>query len=682
MSRRLRWWASPVLTLGMLAGLVAPAVAQQAPTPPASIQTITVPGEHAAGRWDFMQVDPNAHRLYVSDSSNGTLDVLDLNSFTFVAQIPGLPNRLEGTSWSGSNGLALAPELGRAWVADEVDNSLHVYDTNSLTQIAVVSTTQSGSDSVAYDPAEKKVFVSNGDSNTITVFDAQTNAVLDQIKLPGAPEIAIWDRADGMIHQNLSDTNQQAIVDPKTDKVTTVFNLPLGCEPHGIGLDPNTNHLIIGCKQQMTAIIDGKDGTVLAVSKHTGGSDIADYNPATNRFYVASANDVSTGKAAPVVGVYAASGTYDWLGNGKTDRGAHSLAVDAGTGVVYVGAGGAGKIYVFPPSPVADWVPADPAMTTKVDQTFTAIDGAASGDIMEVDQQAQMLYFAVRMNAKSTAGGVVVYDVSGGAPQQVAFVDLGSGGNGVVTAPDLKKIFVGLTDSSVAVVDVNPGSRRYLQQIARIGTGGAQRTDELDYDPVDRKVYAANSDDGLVTVIDAVGNSMITQFTDLGEGLEQPRYDPADGMMYMTSSDQNAIFQFDPTTDTLVNKFDVGNNCNPNGIAINPNTNQAMLGCSISSSHHAVLWDLGSHSVVSTSRNTGRIDGAIYDGTADRFLLASRFFRGPAISVFAGNGQFLTNEGPTDASSHQVAYSEATNTVYTAETRGSDYGVASFTLAR
>ena len=83
-----------------------------------------------------------------------------------------------------------------------------------------MSTTQKGSDSVAYDPDDKKVFVSNGDSNSITVVDATTLKVLKQINLPGAPEIAVWDTADHTLRQNLSDKNQQVIIDPKTDSVT------------------------------------------------------------------------------------------------------------------------------------------------------------------------------------------------------------------------------------------------------------------------------------------------------------------------------------------------------------------------------------------------------------------------------------------------------------------------------
>lgn len=666
--------------------LATPAVAQQAsPPPPAavSVATIKVPG--TPGRWDLMQVDPAAHRLYLSNTSNGSLDVFDTQTFATIAQIPGLPNAQDPQgAWSGANGLALAPELNRAFVADQVDDSLHVYDTSSNTQTDVVSTMQKGSDSVAYDPDDKKVYVSNGDSNTVTVFDANTLKILRQINLPGAPEIAIWDPADHTLRQNLSDKNQQAVIDPKTDSVTKTFDLPTTCEPHGIGLDASTNTEIIGCRQQMTTVISG-DGTVQMVSRHTGGSDLAGFDPVNKQFYVAAANDKSSGSQAPVLGIYAGSDTFDFIANGKTDAAAHSLAIDPSEGTVYVGAGGAGTILVFPPAPVSNFLPPIPAETTSEQPTLLALPGVSRtgpADIMEVDQTTNTLYAAVRNNANATAGGIEVFDVSGSTPEFLRFIDTGTGANGIATAPDLKKIFVGLSDSTLAAIDVDQTSPTANTVVAKIVSGGAKRVDELDYDPVDKKVYAANSDDGIVTVVDAVSNEMITQFKDLGAGLEQPRFNPADGMMYMTSSDQNAIFLFDPRSDTMLGKMDVVDDCKPNGIAINPNNDMAVLGCSSRSNPHAAVWDVKQQKVVSTIRQTGRIDGAIYAPSVDRFLLASRFFRGPAITVVSGDGRFVTNVGPTDTDSHQVAFDAATNMIFTIMLPNGTPSLAAFTLPR
>jgi DNA-binding beta-propeller fold protein YncE len=307
-------------------------------------QTIDVPGP-ANGRWDFMLIDPNASRLYVSDTSNESFDVIDTKAYTIVAQIKGLPgNNDPKNGWSGANGAAIAPELNRAWVADQVDNSVHVYDLTSLQQTSVVSTTQKGSDSVVYDSVDKKLYVSNGDSQTITVFDPRTMNILKQIDLPGSPEVAAWDPFDNTLRQNISDQNGQVVIDPKTDTVRYGLPYAPGCEPHGLGIDPRNQWMVVGCRGNVGMIVDGGQGDLISATSHIGGADLSGYDPVDNRFYVAAAN----AKGGPQLGVYNAS-TGDWMGSVKTDKGAHSLVIDPTTGNIYVGAGGAGKIFVYLP---------------------------------------------------------------------------------------------------------------------------------------------------------------------------------------------------------------------------------------------------------------------------------------------------------------------------------------------
>src|SRR5207249_7565239 len=198
--------------------------------------------------------------------------------------------------------------------------------------------------------------------------------------------------------------------------------------------------------------------------------------------------------------------------------------------------------------------------------------------------------------------------------------------------------FATLNDSTVVAIDIAPGSASADKVIAKLNTGGKKRADEIDYDPKDKKIYAANSDDGIVTVIDASTNAIIKKFENMGDALEQPRYDSADGMMYLTSSDQNAIFQFDPTKDVMVKKFDVGTKCSPNGLAINPTTQHALLGCSSRSANNVVEWDLAAGKVAATFDQAGAGDAVFYSSKADRFFFAaSNFNRGALMAIFTGN---------------------------------------------
>jgi len=216
---------------------------------------------------------------------------------------------------------AIAANVGKVFVSDQVDNAVHVYDMTSNTQTDVIPTTQKGSDSVAYDETDKKVYVANGDSKTLTVIDATNDTVVTQIALPGGPELALWDSFDDTIHQNLAGKNQQAVIDPKTDTVKYLFDLPAVCSPRGAALDPSDQHIIVGCGRQMSVIMDGGDGSILAVTQHVGGSDAVAFNPVDGNYYTASAGF----KPGPVLGVLSAT-TNDWLANASTDTSASAMA--------------------------------------------------------------------------------------------------------------------------------------------------------------------------------------------------------------------------------------------------------------------------------------------------------------------------------------------------------------------
>jgi YVTN family beta-propeller protein len=308
---------------------------------------------------------------------------------------------------------------------------------------------------------------------------------------------------------------------------------------------------------------------------------------------------------------------------------------------------------------------------------LASLTAAASMDIMEIDQAAHRLYLADRSTT-----GVDVFDVSAPQPRFVKTIDTGSPPNGVSTAPNVKKVFAGLNDSTLAIIDVDPASASADTVIARLNTGGEMRADEMDYDPVDRKLYVANSGDKFVTVIDAVRNTIIKRIDGLGEALEQPRYNAADGMMYLAGSGDNVLYKFNPVTDVLVKVYAVGDDCHPNGLAINPAANQALLGCSNRSGYdHAAIWDFSQERVVALFLQVRTGDGAIYDAVVNRYFFASQSnARGPAMSVFVGDpAAFLTNV-KTATGAGTVAYDETNRMVYGPNRTVGEAGIVGFKL--
>lgn len=294
-------------------------------------------------------------------------------------------------------------------------------------------------------------------------------------------------------------------------------------------------------------------------------------------------------------------------------------------------------------------------------------------DTIEIDQDAHRLYAVDNWSA-----GIDVFDITTTEPRYVSTIRIRGNLFGLALAKDLQRLFVGVAGSIVAVIDIDPSSATTDTIVARIDTGGRGAVDLLDYDPVHRKIYAANRNDGFMTAVDAVHNTIVKRIDGLGGGLEQPRFNPNDGMVYLAGNTDDVLYQIDPVTDAVLNTFHIDRDCHPNGLAINPDTNQALLACA---RPRTVIWDLDKQAVASVIEESGGGDGAIYDATIDRFFFAaSGTPGGPVMGVFGGNPVRLIGNVPTGPGASWVAYDQTHRLVYAPTFEGGKPGLIAFPL--
>jgi len=318
------------------------------------------------------------------------------------------------------------------------------------------------------------------------------------------------------------------------------------------------------------------------------------------------------------------------------------------------------------PKPTATTLPTVAADTAQVTLTKIPIPALAgkkslSADIMEVDQAAHLLYLTDR-----ATNGVDIFDISSFPGKFVKTIPVpGKGTNGLTIAKNVNKIIVGNNDSTVSIIDIDPKSPKVDTVIATVSTGGKKRADETDYDPNTKKAMVANSDDNFVSIIDMTTNKIVAKInTTPAGGIEQPRYNPTDKFMYLTGSENNIMYQFDMIKDTMTKQTDVVDKCNPNGNAINPTLDIALLGCSNKAQQHTAIWDFKTSKVTSTTDKVGAGDAAIYDAKANKFFFAaSNYYRGGQMGIFSGNGKFIANV-PTAVGAHAVAYDETNNALF------------------
>ncbi|MEA2693285.1 MAG: hypothetical protein QOJ16_2672 [Acidobacteriota bacterium] len=310
-----------VSSLGAAYGATAP----QKPTP-AKPETQGASGYHVIqrlplggeGGWDYLSTDTAARRLYVTRGTH--VMVVDLDSGKLVGDIPNL---------SGVHGVAVAADLGRGFISNGKSNEVTVFDLKTLKVLQTVKVTGENPDAILYDPFSKKVFAFNGRSGNATVIDANTYAVLGTIPLGGKPEFATTDLA-GRVFVNVEDKSEVVALDAAKLAVTQRWPLAPCKEPSGMAIDRKTHRLLVGCDNEMAAVVDFTTGKVMATPPIGAGVDANGFDPGTSLGFS------SNGSGTLTVLSEDAAGNFKVVENVPTERGARTMTLDEKTHRVYL----------------------------------------------------------------------------------------------------------------------------------------------------------------------------------------------------------------------------------------------------------------------------------------------------------------------------------------------------------
>lgn len=261
--------------------------------------------------WDYVTVDSDAHRLYVSHATK--VEVVDTQTGKVVGQIPNT---------EGVHGIAIARALHRGFVSDGRTSLVTVFDLDSLKTLAEIKTTGDRPDAILFDPATSRVFTFNAAGKNSTVIDAATNAIAGTIPLGGKPEFAVSD-GKGHVYVNVEDTSELAEIDARKLVVTRRWSLKPCEEPSGLAIDRAHDTLISVCENETMALSDIRTGKVTATAPIGKGVDGVAFDPSSRLAFSSNGADgtitvVST-KDAKVVETL------------PTARGARTIAIDEKT---------------------------------------------------------------------------------------------------------------------------------------------------------------------------------------------------------------------------------------------------------------------------------------------------------------------------------------------------------------
>jgi YVTN family beta-propeller protein len=270
------------------------------------------------GGWDYLNVDENNNRLFVS---HGTMaQAIDLST-----------GQLAGTiqDTKGIHGIAIAYDLNKGFTSNGRDSSVTIFNLKTFEVITKIYVTGKNPDAILYDPFSQKVFTFNGGGNNSTVIDAKENKVIATIPLDGKPEFSATD-GKGKIFVNIEDKSVINVINTVTLKVEQHWSIAPGEEPSGLALDNQNNRLFSVCSNKLMIVTDALSGRIITSLPIGDRCDGVAFDPELKRAYS------SNGEGSITVVQEESSDKFTVLETLKTQPGARTIALNKKTHHLYL----------------------------------------------------------------------------------------------------------------------------------------------------------------------------------------------------------------------------------------------------------------------------------------------------------------------------------------------------------
>jgi len=263
--------------------------------------------------WDYVYVDPDGRRVYVSHGTQ--VEVLNADTLEYVATIPDTP---------GVHGIAVAPEFGRGFITAGKSDSVVIFDLKTLKPISTVKVGKKP-DAIIYDRATKHIFAMNGDSDSASVIDPADGKVVGTVDLGGGPEFAVAD-GKGNVYINLEEKAETVHIDANSLKVLDHWSLAPGKTATALAFDPETRRLFAGCRGgQLMVVLDADNGKSVVTAPIGERVDAAAFDPADKLVFMSNGGGN--------ISVYRQEGSdkYSLVETVATNPGSKTMALDAKT---------------------------------------------------------------------------------------------------------------------------------------------------------------------------------------------------------------------------------------------------------------------------------------------------------------------------------------------------------------
>src|SRR5581483_9148197 len=211
---------------------------------PATLQLLqTIPLKGPPGRLDHLAIDRTHGRLFVTNLSNNSLDIVDLQAGKLLKQIPD-QKKIQG--------IAYAPDLDRIFVGNGIGGECNVFDGKDYMLLKSIKLPDA--DNVRYLARRRLVYVGHAEK-ALSVIDAQTYEVKAEIKLPGRPEGFQLETKRSRLYMNTVEPTRLVVVDTDKNEVLQSYPLTLADRAYPMAVDETNRRLFLGCRSKPSVVV-------------------------------------------------------------------------------------------------------------------------------------------------------------------------------------------------------------------------------------------------------------------------------------------------------------------------------------------------------------------------------------------------------------------------------------------
>lgn len=240
------------------------------------VRRIDLPG--VTGRIDHMALDASSGRLWVAALGSDLVEVVDLGSGALIAKLTGLRE---------PQGVLVVPGRKRVLVTNGEAEHVSVFDSATLKLLANIPVPED-SDNVRYEDESQRAWVGcgSGKGSRLVAIDPAAAKVVKQINLPAHPESFQLERHGKRIFVNVPWARKVVAVDRDSGEALAAWSLP-ALANFPMALDEKNARLFIGTRMpSRLVVLDTGTGKVVAELPMVDDPDDIFHDEATGRIYV------------------------------------------------------------------------------------------------------------------------------------------------------------------------------------------------------------------------------------------------------------------------------------------------------------------------------------------------------------------------------------------------------------